>query len=132
MEERSVRFLIGATYDALPTPQNLKLWVNGYSLCSLCSGTATPKHILSGCKVSLSQGRYKWRHNQVLRSLATGIEDKGWQVNLGGSKVKRVAIQFVQEGEKVNKTIKRQGSLEDASDWEMQVDIGDKLLFPRK
>ena len=53
---------------------------------------------LSGCKVSLSQGRYMWQHNQVLRSLAAGIEDKQRQVNLGGSKVKRVAIQFVQEG----------------------------------
>ena len=46
--------------------------------------------------------------------------------------MKRVAIQFVQEGEKVNKTIRRQGSLEDACDWEMQVNLGDELLFPRK
>ena len=107
MEERSIRCLIGATYDVLPTPQNLK-WINGDLLCSLCSGTATLCHILSGCKVSLSQGRYTWRHNQVLRTLAAGIEDKRRQVNLGGSKVKRVAIQFVQEGEKVNKTKRRQ------------------------
>jgi len=49
MEDRSIRFLIGATYDVLPTPQNLKLWVNGDLLCS---GTATLRHILSGCKVS--------------------------------------------------------------------------------
>ena len=34
MEERSIRFLIGATYDVLPTPQNLKLWTNGDPLCS--------------------------------------------------------------------------------------------------
>ena len=53
MEERSIRFLIRATYDVLPT-QSLKLWVNGDPLCSLCSGTATLRHILSGCKVSLS------------------------------------------------------------------------------
>ena len=31
MEERSIRFLIGATYDVLPTPQNLKLaYTEGY------------------------------------------------------------------------------------------------------
>ena len=107
MQERSIRFLIGATYDVLPTPQNLKLWLNGNPLCSSFSGTATLRHILSGCKVSPSQGQYTWRHNQVLRSLVAGIEDKQRQVNLGGSKVKRVAIQFVQEGEKVNKTIRR-------------------------
>ena len=64
MEERSIRFLIGATYDVLPTPQNLKLWVNGDPLCSACSGTATLRNILPGCKVSLSQGRYTWQHNQ--------------------------------------------------------------------
>ena len=34
--------------------------------------------------------------------------------------MKRVAIQFVQEAEKVNKAKRRQGSLEDACDWEMQ------------
>jgi len=92
MEERSIRFLTGAT------PQNLKLWVNADPLCSLWSGTATLRHILSGCKVSLS---HTWQHKQVLRCLAAGIEDKQRQVNLGGSKVKRLAIQFVQEGEKV-------------------------------
>ena len=46
--------------------------------------------------------------------------------------MKRVAIQFVQEGEKVNKTIRRQGSLEDACDLEMQVDLGGKLVVPQE
>ncbi|MDF4259815.1 hypothetical protein P3388_26120, partial [Vibrio parahaemolyticus] len=56
MEENRIRFLVGATYDVLPTPQNLKLWVNEDPSCPLCSRTASLKHILSGCKVSLSQG----------------------------------------------------------------------------
>ena len=42
--------------------------------------------------------------------------------------MKRIAIQFVQEGEKVNKTKRRQGSLEDACDWEIQVDLGGRLF----
>ena len=46
--------------------------------------------------------------------------------------MKRVAIQFVQEGEKVNKIIRREGSLEDACDWEMQVDLGGKLVVPQE
>ena len=46
--------------------------------------------------------------------------------------MKRVSIQFVQEGEKVKKTIRRQGSLEDACDWEMQVDFGGKLVVPQE
>ena len=60
MEESCIRFLIGAIYDVLPSPQNLKLWVDGDPSCSLCSGTTTLKHILSGCHISLSQGRYTW------------------------------------------------------------------------
>jgi len=43
MEERSIRFLIGATYDVLPIPQNPK---TPDPLCLLCSGTATLRHIL--------------------------------------------------------------------------------------
>jgi len=46
--------------------------------------------------------------------------------------MKRMAIQFVQEGEKVNKTIRRQGSLEDACDWEMQVDLRGRLDAPQE
>ena len=43
-----------------------------------------------------------------------------------------MAIQFVQEGEKVNKRIRGQGSLEDACDWEMQVDLGGELVIPQE
>ena len=41
-------------------------------------------------------------------------------------------IEFVHEGEKCTsgKEIKRQGSLEGACDWEMQVDLGGKLVVP--
>ena len=46
--------------------------------------------------------------------------------------MKRVASQFVQEGEKVNKTIMRQGSLEYSCDCEMQVDLGGKLVVPQE
>lgn len=28
---------------------------------------------LTGCKVSLSQGRHTWRHNQVLKTLAANV-----------------------------------------------------------
>jgi len=35
----------------------------------LCSSPATFRHILTGCKVALSQGRFTWRHDLVLRSL---------------------------------------------------------------
>ena len=41
-----------------------------------CPSPANLKHILYGCKKSLAQCRYTWRHNQVLRCLAARLESK--------------------------------------------------------
>ena len=50
-----------------------KLYIGVLSLGSL-------KHILSGCKTSLTQG-YMWRRNQVLKSLVWLFENKRTEVN---------------------------------------------------
>lgn len=42
----------------------------------LCSVPASLEHILVGCKASLSQGRYTWRHNDILKCLAAELENK--------------------------------------------------------
>ncbi|XP_058852600.1 uncharacterized protein LOC131699533, partial [Acipenser ruthenus] len=76
MEQSRISFLIRSTYDVLPSPQNLNLWVGEDPSCPLCSSPATLRHILTGCKVALSQGRFTWRHDQVLRCLALALEDK--------------------------------------------------------
>ncbi|GFN77647.1 polyprotein [Plakobranchus ocellatus] len=39
----------------------------------MCQGRQTTEHILSSCKVALSQGRYTWRHSRVLQELASAI-----------------------------------------------------------
>jgi len=36
----------------------------------------TIRNILIGCEVALSQGRFTWRHDQVLRYLAVALEGK--------------------------------------------------------
>ncbi|KAL6462518.1 hypothetical protein MHYP_G00289400 [Metynnis hypsauchen] len=81
MESNRLSFIIKATYDILPTPANLHLWLGEDPACPLCSAPAGLKHILVGCKTSLSQGRYTWRHNQVLRCLASAIEEKRTATN---------------------------------------------------
>lgn len=58
-------FTIGATYDVLPSSTNLHLWFGEDPACLHCLAPVTLKHILVGCKTSLMQGRYTWRHNQV-------------------------------------------------------------------
>ncbi|MGH0150899.1 UNVERIFIED_CONTAM: hypothetical protein FKN15_039656 [Acipenser sinensis] len=76
VEQSRISFLIRSTYDVLPSPQNLNLWVGEDPSCPLCSSPATLRHILTGCKVGLSQGRFTWRHDEVLRCLASALEDK--------------------------------------------------------
>ncbi|MGH0132240.1 UNVERIFIED_CONTAM: hypothetical protein FKN15_077761 [Acipenser sinensis] len=58
VEQSRISFLIRSTYDVLPSPQNLNLWVGEDLSCPLCSSPATLRHILKGCKVALSQGRF--------------------------------------------------------------------------
>ncbi|KAM4567620.1 uncharacterized protein V3H82_011871 [Fundulus diaphanus] len=60
MEAFRASFTIRATYDVLPSPANLSQWYGDDPTCSLCPSPATLKHILVGCKTSLTQGRYTW------------------------------------------------------------------------
>lgn len=128
-----IKFLLGATYDVLPTPQNLGQWVGEDPSCKLCAGSGTLKHILSACKVSLSQGRYTWRHNQVLRTLAGALDKKRLEVNnMSMGSFSRV-ITFVREGQRSGETakcLKADGRWVDARDWKLLVDVGSKLQVP--
>ncbi|KAK7929282.1 hypothetical protein WMY93_005677 [Mugilogobius chulae] len=135
MESNRLSFIIRATYDILPSPTNLSLWLGEDSACPLCSAPANLKHILVGCKTSLSQGRYTWRHNQVLRCLASAIEQKRTVINATSPKKRRMLqnpIAFVQEGKK--HTAKGPPAMlrpiEAANDWEMRVDLDKSLAFP--
>ncbi|XP_061099664.1 uncharacterized protein LOC133129522 [Conger conger] len=135
MEARRLSFIIRATYDVLPTPVNLHQWMGKDPGCALCSRPVSLKHILAGCKVSLTQGRYTWRHNQVLKSLASTLENKRVATNslpLSASDPRQTTI-FVREGAKVirsSSTPLEQGQLRLACDWKMLVDVGRQLVFP--
>ncbi|VDI43593.1 Hypothetical predicted protein [Mytilus galloprovincialis] len=65
--------------------------------CPLCGNRGTLQHVLSGCNIALTQGRYTWRHNQVLRELAEVIEKQ--RKDAKHIRNKPIKIQFVKEGE---------------------------------
>ena len=71
-----ISFLIKSVYDLLPTPANKNKWFKTEDKCNLCGEEGTLNHILAGCKVALHQGRYKWRHDKVLRKIAESIEKR--------------------------------------------------------
>ena len=127
------QFTIKAVYDLLPTPQNKNLWFNTdqYS-CYLCGGMGTLNHILSGCPVALEQGRYKWRHDKVLRELGDWVDQKKKIINNMPWK-KKSWIKFKKAGEKgkVAPSVTEESVLRFSRDWKIQVDLpGAPLSIP--
>ena len=131
--ETSLKFLVKAVYDLLPTPSNKNIWFRSEETCNLCGGNGTLAHILTGCEVALAQGRYRWRHDQVLRQIAHFVEVKRMSHNKQPRAGKNI-IQFVKEGEvRVPTHKKLPGSyLDGANDWKLMVDLDRNLKFPRQ
>ena len=69
-----IKFIVGATDDVICRTSVSGVGEDGN--CKLCLGVGSLKHILSGCKTSLTQGRYMQRHNQALKSFVCLFEDK--------------------------------------------------------
>ncbi len=126
-----VRFLVQAVYDTLPSPANLHVWGKSETpSCLLCSGRGSLEHLLSSCPKALADGRYRWRHDQVLKAIAESLDSA-----ISTSKyhhVSKKAISFIKAGEKPRaRPHLTTGLLTRASDWQLQVDLGKQLRFPQ-
>ena len=126
-------FRINATHDVLPTPANLHLWKKTDNpICNLCSAEkGTLHHILNNCNAALEQGRYTWRHDQVLDIFAGQIETK---ISNPSKKIGRSLIEFVPQGAKIKNPSKERiqmGILDKADDWILLVDsVENEIIFP--
>jgi len=118
-------------YDTLHSPAHLHVWgLREDPNCKLCGQKGTLAHILSGCKTALTQGRYRWRHDKVLLSLADILEQERCRKRPAGMGLKR-AITFIKEGERpVLTKPSKPNLLQNARSWEMRVDVGKRLQFP--
>ena len=85
---------------------------------------------MSSCQTALAQGRYRWRHDIVLRELADTLEwERGKKRN--AKKKACPAINFVKEGQTGKKTKAPTTSILDESDClEMKVELGKQLVYP--
>ena len=122
-----ISFLIRSMYDLLPSNENLVRWGKKEDpTCPLCNGRQITEHVLSSCKVALSQGRYTWRHNQVLQELAAAISmAKGHSTQPQAD-----AVMFTTDGgakswhgTAVKSTNQRKCLLDGCDDWEVSVDL---------
>lgn len=59
-------------------PSNVQCAITSHKPATMAwlATQATLKHLMVRCKTRLTQGRYTWRHNQVLRHLADTLERK--------------------------------------------------------
>ena len=65
-----------SSIDCVPTFRNLQRWGKKVSAkCKLCGNKQTLQHILNGCKTMLDQGRFTWRHDNILHLLYKVMSD---------------------------------------------------------
>lgn len=131
-EPQRINFLIQVVYDVLPSPANLHLWGMGDSpACFLCPGKGSLEHILSSCPKALGEGRYRWRHDQVLKAVAETVCKAVANHNSKKQQLGKRNIAFIRAGEQPQSQSKpAAGLLTSASDWELSVDLGKQLKFP--
>ena len=139
LPQELLKFLLNSTHNVLPTPDNLKRWGKTVTEieCSLCGGkNITLKHILNSCPTALHQGRFTWRHDNILNCMAKYISS---MLKLFNAKkpqnltVEDKFINFIKEGgkKKKSKTKPAVGLLCTANDWEFCYDCtNEPLIFP--
>ncbi|XP_052251742.1 uncharacterized protein LOC127858578 [Dreissena polymorpha] len=123
-EPLQLSFLLRLVYDMLPTPTNLQRWkLTEGPTCYLFWRIETLRHILSLCPTALAQGRYRWRHDQVLRMLADALERER-KNNRPRKILGPQFLSFVKEGTtKLAVTIiSRSCILQDSNDLEMRAE----------
>ncbi|XP_069107365.1 uncharacterized protein [Argopecten irradians] len=129
MEGHRLSFLLKSTYDLLPSPTNLFTWgIKDNAECVLCRKPANLAHVLTSCQVALSDGRYTWRHDQVLKEVAASL-DRARRKKRTISKGPKF-VTFVKSGTRATGNVEAGGILATARDWEMRADIQQRMGFP--
>jgi hypothetical protein len=94
LKSGTLKFMLNACIDTLPTPANLKRWkYTASDKCKLCGNKGTTNHYLNCCKVMLDTNRYTWRHNNLINFIVTNVDPvfkvysdlPGWEATGGGT-----------------------------------------------
>ena len=122
-------FCLASTYDTLPSPTNLKRWrITTEAMCILCSkDVCTTAH----CKVSLQQGRYKFRHDTVLHQVIEALQTFISNIKEAVPISSKSSIMFLKKGAKVpRKRAPTVGILHHALDRVLLADLNINYCFP--
>jgi len=137
MPPNLLSFSLNATFNTLPSPAHLeRMKIQTESSCALCGrAPCTVKHILSGCKTALLQGRYEFRHDNVLRDLLSAIKGFIETIKDQAPQDPSSGIKFVREGkgpQRIVRSQKKDGLLRLAQDWKVTADLDEQknYVFP--
>lgn len=126
LEPYHIYFLLSSMYNTLPSLSHLHMWgLRDDPYCKLCGRKGSLAHILSGCKASLIQGRYRWCHDKVLLSLAGTLKQERCKKRLGG-----LTFNKNRARPSATRALAKSNLLQATSSWEMKVDMGRMLQFP--
>ena len=70
----TMKFQLNSAIDTLPTKVNLKLWGKRASDKCRCGRRETLNHILNGCDMALQEGRYTYRHDNILQYISDCLD----------------------------------------------------------
>ena len=70
----TMKFILNSTLDTLPTRVNLKMWGKVSNDKCRCGVKQTLNHILNCCPLSLNEGRFTFRHDNVLHYIAKCLD----------------------------------------------------------
>ena len=134
-------FLLKSVYDSLPSPSNLVRWkISDNDQCACGNAKGTLRHILTNCQWGLNKpvgdGRYLWRHDQVLKILWEAIEQRIVEINETDApkiEIIRSKIPFIREGQK--SYLKPKGKKVVVNDewegtWNAETDLTGNLSLP--
>ena len=97
----TMKWLLNSSIDTLPNKTNLRKWGKITNDKCWCTGRQTLNHILNGCRRSLEQGRYTWRHDSLLNYISNCLDRKnftcfvdiqGHQTQAGGTVPPNITI----------------------------------------
>lgn len=140
---RVVSFVLNATHNSVMTPDLRHIC--GYvdePDCKLCrvgdvTRKATLHHILVGCRHSLENLRYTWRHDSVLATLLQAMQPVLLQHNARPPSTTlppKISTSFVPAGttpSQSKQALSKRSLLSTATDWRLLVDFHHKqYLFP--
>ena len=84
LKKSTLKFLLNSCLDTLPTQVNLCQWGKSTSdLCKLCLNADPPlqgqkretlQHSLNSCSTALKQGRFTWRHDNIIKYICQCID----------------------------------------------------------